>query len=110
MSASRFLTEDELRRCVAKWMFENNIAAFAPYGGGKDDYIDSFVMPEVEYEHFDSYADENGDLITMLRAEIVLKPTASRSGKAEKFVFFRILRTYVSTPDVAPEEAGYILS
>ena len=104
------MTEDGLRRCVAKWMFENSVAAFAPFGGSKNDYIDSFVMPDVEYIHFDSYADENGDLITMLRAEIALRPSATRSGKAEKLVFFKVLRTYVSTPDITPEELGYILS
>ena len=104
------MTDDEFRRCVAKWMLENSVAAFVPLGGDKSDYIDSFVMPDVEYTHFDSYADENGDLITMLRAEIALKPSAARSGKAEKLVFFKVLRTYVSTPDITPEELGYILS
>lgn len=91
-------------------MFENSVTAFAPFGSSKSDYIDSFVMPDVEYTHFDSCADENGDLITMLRAEIALKPSATRSGKAEKIVFFKVLRTYVRTPDVVPDEVGYILS
>ena len=110
MKTAQYLTQDELRRCVAQWMLENSVTAFVPLGGSKSDYIDSFVMPDVVYAHFDSCADENGDLITLLKAHIDLKPTASRSGKAEKIVFFKVLRTYISTPDVAPEEVGYILS
>ena len=91
-------------------MLDNSVSAFIPLGGSREDYIDAFVMPEVEYNHFDSYIDENGDLITMLKAEISLRPTASRSGKAVKFEFFKLLRSYVQTPDIVPEDAGYIVS
>lgn len=91
-------------------MLANSVTAFIPLGCDKRDYIDSFVMPETEYVHLDSYADENGDLITILKGEIALKPTASRSGKAEKFVIYKYLRTYVQTPDVTPEETGYFVS
>ena len=110
MKESGVLNAEELRIRAAKWMLENSVSAFIPLGGSKEDYIDTFVMPGVELRHFDSHPDENGDLITMLKGEIALSPSASRSGKAVKFVFFKLLRTYTDTPDVIPEEAGYIIS
>ncbi len=107
--SGNIIGKDDLRRAAAQWTLEHSVCAFIPLGATKNDYIDSFVMPEVEYSHFNSYVDENGDIITMLRAEIILKPSASKTGRKEQFVFFKLLRTFVSTPDVIPETVGYII-
>ncbi len=99
---SQLIDENEFRRRLAFWLFENGSKA-ASYSSTKSEYAERFVLPEFAFTHTQSYPDENGDLITMLKSEVV----AGKSGK--KFEFYKILKTLSDTPDVEPFPMGYII-
>lgn len=109
MLSEALLSERELKAALARWTLENSRTAFIPLGLEAEDYIEAFVMPEVRFVHTQSLSDENGDLLTLLKAVIHLTDLQSRRGRAVDFVFYKILRTFTATPDVVPDVVGYIV-
>ncbi len=108
---SEILTELELKTKVCEWLLKNCKGYYIyPYESVRD-YAEDYRLPDdLRYRHTQSLADENGDLITLLKAEIVLKDWETRSGKEEmKFEFYKVLKTFTDTPDVEPYPVGYII-
>ena len=110
MTGGEILSADALRREFARWYFANCVTAFVPDGYTVNDCVETFRMPDTgKGTYAGSYVDANGDIISEFRCIFRLNSTASKSGKAAGFVYYRLLRTYSSTPDVVPEEIGFRL-
>ncbi|MBQ4338913.1 MAG: hypothetical protein IJC37_05765 [Clostridia bacterium] len=109
MSSSPFLTEDELRTELAGWLYRNRITAYYTFPGDLEAFCLSFRLPEFDYEHTRSCPDENGDLITFLRAKVHLSDIETFSKKDAEFVFYKILCTYIQVPHIVPDTLGYVI-
>ena len=107
---SQLINENEFRKTLALWLLEHDRGTLLPSSQTKNDFAESFLLPDFDYVHTQSYADENGDLITMLKSGVYLSEWETRNGKAaEKFEFYKILKTLSDTPDVEPFPMGYII-
>ncbi len=107
---SPIINENEFRRSLALWILANDKGASVPSSMTRDEFADSFPMPDFAYTHTQSFADENGDLITMLKSGVYLSEWETRKGtEAAKFEFYKILKTLSDTPEVEPFPMGYII-
>lgn len=107
---SELLTEKELSRILALWLLENDKGTCLPPGMSRNEFADEYTLPEFDYEHLQSFCDKSGDIITMLRAELTLCDWQTRDGKKpRKFVFYKMLKTFLDTPEVEPFPMGYII-
>ncbi len=107
---SDVLGESEFRRRLGLWVLDNDKGAFLPKGMTREEFAESYRLPEIEYIHTQSYSDDNGDLITMLKGGIFLRDWETKNGReARKIEFFKILKTFSATPDVEPYPMGYII-
>lgn len=106
---SEILSEHEFKERLAFWLLDNDIGACIPYGGSRKDFAESYRLPDFDYVHTQSFADENGDLITLLKSGIYLKKWESRSGKESSFEFYHVLKTLTDSPEVEPFPMGYII-
>jgi len=103
------MSESELKRTLALWMLKYNRLAIINPGSDVEDFIDDFRIPDVNFVHTQSVADAQGNLITLLKAEITLRDWETKSGrKHEKFVFYKILKTFNGMSDIEPYPMGYI--
>lgn len=105
----QILNEHEFKERLAFWLLDNDIGACIPYGGTREDFAQSYRLPDFDYIHTQSFADENGDLITLLKSGVSLKEWESRSGKACSFEFYHVLKTLTDSPEVEPFPMGYII-
>ncbi len=104
------LSENECRKAVARWMLANKRNVCLLPGQTPEDFADSFEMPQIIYRHTDSYADANGDLVTMLKGEIALSDWETKNGTEPKtLTVYKVLKTSLTNPDVEPFPAGYIV-
>lgn len=104
------LSEKEFRSRIALWVLDNDKGAVLPQGMSREEYAENYRLPDFGYVHAQSYADDNGDLITILKSGIYLRDWETRNGKeAGKIEFFKLLKTFAATPDVEPYPMGYII-
>ncbi len=104
------MSENEFRKHLALWLLEHDRGMCLPSTQTKTDFAESFHLPDFDYVHTQSYADENSDLITLLKSGIYLSDWETRNGtKPEKFEFYKILKTFSDTPEVEPFPMGYII-
>ena len=108
---SDILSEEELKIKVCEWLLKNCKGFYIyPYETVAEYAADYRLPSDLRYRHTQSLAGEDGDLITLLKAEIILKDWETRSGKKEaKFEFYKVLKTFIDTPDVEPYPVGYII-
>lgn len=106
---SELISENEFKRRLALWTLENDRGVFLPSAVTKSEFVENFRLPEFEFTHTQSYADENGDLITLLKSEIRLSAWETKNGKEpRKFVFYKILKTVTDESVLEPKTIGYI--
>lgn len=104
------ISAEEFREKAARWVYANDRNAAVNGAESEEDFVFLYRLPEnTDYEHFYSFADSNGDVSTMLSGRLEISAARSRSGEKAVLEFFRVLRTFTSTPDVAPEIMGYII-
>lgn len=107
---SEILSEREFKVKLCEWLLKNDRICFLKEDETVEDYADRYRLPDFDYVHTQSCADENGDLITLLKSEINLRDWQTKNGKEHrKFVFYHILKTSVSCPEVEPFPMGYII-
>ncbi len=107
---SELLSEEEFKKRLAYWVLDNDRGSFIPIGYNREDYAELYRMPDFDYIHTQSYVDENGDLITLLKSGIYLRDWETRNGREpRKFEFYHILKTLTDTPEVEPFPVGYII-
>ncbi len=107
---SDIINENEFRQKLALWVLENDIGIYLPSGVSKSEYTETYILPDFDFTHVQSYADESNNLITILKSEIHLKEWETKSGKEPKtFAFYKVLKTVTDSP--APEATliGYIV-
>lgn len=107
---SEILSEAEFKRRLALWTLDNDRGAIMPSGYSREDYADMFRLPDFDYVHTQSMADENGDLLTLLKSKVELRDWETRNGrKGRKFEFYLVLKTLTDCPEVEPFPMGYII-
>ncbi len=107
---SDILSEGEFKKRLALWVLDNDRGAVIPSGYSREDYAELYRLPDFDYIHTQSLADENGDLITLLKSGIYLRDWETRNGKeARKFEFYHVLKTLTDSPEVEPFPMGYII-
>ena len=107
---SEILSEEEFKRRFALWKLDNDISATIPTGYNREDYVDMFRLPEFDYAHTQSMADENGDLLTLLKSSVHLSDWQTRNHREERnFEFYLVLKTLTDCPEVEPFPVGYII-
>ena len=107
---SDILSEAEFKRRLVNWLLENDRGAFLGGSMTREEYIETDRLPDFDYVHTQSFADENGDLITLLRSEIRLSDWETKNGREpRKFEFYRVLKTMTDSPEVEPFPMGYII-
>ncbi len=110
MITSPLLTEDELRIELAKWLYHNKITAYYTSPNDPEAFCLAFKLPEFDYVHTQSYPDENGDLLTFLKAKVHLSSIETFNREDADFVFYKILCTYIQVPHIVPDTVGYMIS
>ncbi len=104
------LSEAEFKRRLALWTLDNDIGAFLPSGYSREDYAEMFRLPDFDYVHTQSMADENGDLLTLLKSRVHLSGWQTRNHREERnFDFYLVLKTLTDCPEVEPFPMGYII-
>lgn len=110
MITSDILTEVEFKRRYLKWRLKNDIGMTIPRDENIDDYAEVYPMPDFDYVHTQSFADENGDLITLLKGNYHLSDWMTRNHKKPMdFTFYLVLKTLTDSPEVEPFPMGYIV-
>ena len=108
---SPILSEKEFKKRLALWTLDNDICATLPQGFTREDYAETFRLPEFDYVHTQSMADENGDLLTLLKSRVHLSDWQTRNHREERnFEFYLVLKTLTDCPEVEPFPVGYIIS
>lgn len=106
---SDILSEWEFKLRLCKWLLENDRICFMQEDETLEDYAERYRLPDFDYVHTQSFADENGDLITLLKGHIHLKDWETRNGyEPRDFVFYKVLKTMTDCPEVEPFPMGYI--
>lgn len=104
------IDEKEFTRRFAEWVLENDRTAVIS-SGGKADFIDSFRLPDISYIHTQSAADSNGDLVSLLKGEYIIKDWKTKSAKKDAVLsVYKVLKTPSSSPDTEPYLMGYIIA
>lgn len=107
---SELLNEKDFSRALAFWLLENDRGTYLPSGMSREEFAEEYRLPDFDYEHLQSFCDKSGDIITMLRGEIALSDWKTRNGtQPKKFVFYKMLKTFLDTPEVEPFPMGYII-
>ena len=107
---SELMSENEFRKQLALWLLEHDRGMYLPSSQTRSDFAESFRLPDFDYVHTQSCADENGDLVTLLKSGVYLSDWETRSGKKpEKFEFYKILKTFSAAPEAEPSTMGYII-
>lgn len=107
---SDVLTEKEFQFRLGLWVLDNDKGAFLPPNMTREEYAENYRLPEINYVHTQSYSDDNGDLITMLKGTICLRDWETKNGREpQKIEFYKLLKTFAATPDVEPYPMGYII-
>ena len=107
---SDILSEAEFKRQLVNWLLENDRGAFLGGSMTREEDIETYRLPDFDYVLMQSFADENGDLITLLRSEIRLSDWETKNGREpRKFEFYRVLKTMTDSPEVEPFPMGYII-
>ncbi len=109
MEKYKLLTEWEFKKEIVKWLLKYDIGYFRMEDYTIDDYAYDYDLPDFDYVHYDSFIDSNDDVITYLKAEMLLKASESKTFREQKFVFFHLLRTFIDSPEVEPYPMGYII-
>lgn len=108
---SPILSEEEFKKRLAFWTLDNDIGATLTQGYSREDYAESFRLPDFDYVHTQSMADENGDLLTLLKSRVHLSDWQTRNHREERnFEFYLVLKTLTDCPEVEPFPVGYIIS
>ena len=103
------LTEREFKETLALWLLDHDCGTALPPGMDRAEYAESFRLPPLQLRHTQSYADQNGDLITLLKGEIALRDWETRSKRPCTFTYYQVLKTLTDTPDVEPFPVGYLV-
>ena len=104
------ISENDFRQRLALWKLENEIGVYLPSSLTKAEYLEIFRLPDFDLTHYNSYPDENNNLITLLKGEIKLKSWETKSGKEpETFSFYKVLKTVTDAPILEPQTIGYII-
>lgn len=110
MMTSDILSEVEFKKKYLRWRLKNDIGMTMPQGESVDDYAAVYPLPEFDYIHTQSFADESGDLITLLKGGVHLSAWQTRNHKEPReFNFYLVLKTLTDTPEVEPFPMGYIV-
>ena len=111
MITSEILSEVEFKRKLLRWRLKNDIGMTLPQGENIDDYAAVYPLPDFDYVHTQSFSDENGDLITLLKGNIHLSDWMTRNHKEPRdFDFYLVLKTLTDSPEVEPFPMGYIVA
>ncbi len=106
----KILTEMEFKMEVCRWLNKNQRAFFIePFS--LEEVAHSYRLPEhTRFIHTQSLRDENGDLLTFLKGGIYLRDWETIDGKHHRQLeFYKVLKTFIDTPDVEPYPVGYII-
>ncbi len=107
---SDILSEAQLKHRLCEWLLKNDRCARLSQGQTVEDFTEAYRLPDFDYVHTQSYADENGDLITLLKSEIKLRDWETKNGYEPKtFTFYHVLKTMTDNPEVEPYPVGYIV-
>ena len=110
MITSEILSEYEFKKRFVLWRVKNDIGMYLPKDMSIDDYAEVMPMPDFDYVHTQSLADENGDLITMLKGNVHLSDWMTRNHREPRdFTFYLVLKTLTDSPEVEPFPMGYIV-
>ncbi len=109
MIDSKLLSEREFKQKVVEWLLKYDIGFLRLPGYGLEDYAITYDLPDFDYVHYDSYIDDDDDVLTYLKGEISLKASESRSFKEQRLVFYHVLKTFIASPEVEPYPMGYII-
>ena len=109
-SISDMLSEAEFKVELCKWLIKNDRCCFLKDNMTIEEYAEEYRLPDFDYIHTQSYVDENGDLITMLKSEIRLRAWETKNGyKPKTFTFYHFLKTFIDNPEAEPYPVGYMV-
>ncbi len=101
--------EEEFRKKLAFWLLDNDSSAVLPQGMSREEYASEYILPDFEFEHTQSSSDPQGNIITLLKSCVELSDWETKKGKKAKLTFYRVMKTFASSPDSEPYPMGYII-
>ena len=86
-------TRESLRLAVAKWLLSHDKEFICCDGNelGRE-FIDSFELPELEEELFETLVGENDEITLVFQSRIYLPAVRTVNGKASSFIIVRYVR------------------
>jgi hypothetical protein len=106
------IREDELRKALAKWMLKNSRFCSCYKGGAADDFIETFRLPEADYELVSAHTEHNGEPAAVFRAFVRLADWQTCGGVEKIFEYYRIAKIIPNENGDFPEleSMGYIIT
>ena len=104
------ISEAEFKIRFCKWLCKNKRSFHLPPDETLEDYAEIYRLPDFDYVHTQSLADENGDLTTLLRCNYELRDWQTRNGRNHAyFKFYCVLKTYLDRVEDGPVVYGYCI-
>ncbi len=110
MTDYELLSEVQFKARYLRWRHENDTGMIMPEQTSYEEYAEVYPMPDFDYVHTQSFADKNGDLITLLKGNVHLSGWMTRNHRDPRdFNFYLVLKTLTDSPEVEPFPMGYIV-
>ncbi len=104
------ISEEEFKLRFCRWLVKNKRTVYLADDETVEDYAETYRLPDFDYEHTQSMADENGDLTTLLKCNYELRDWQTKNGKNHVyFKFYCILKTYLDRVEDGPVVYGYCI-
>lgn len=104
------ISEAEFKIRFCKWLYKNKRSFYIPPDETVEEYAEFYRLPDFDYEHTQSLADENGDLTTLLKCDYELRDWQTRNGKHHvHFRFYCVLKTYLDRVEDGAVVYGYCI-
>lgn len=102
------LSEQQLRHRLALWTMKNSRFAPQPKSCGEAAFIESYRLPDTEYELVRSAIGANDTIVSIFKSSVSLAAWQSRSGRECAIVFCKAVETEVdSLGNTIDSVAGY---
>ncbi|MBQ2775309.1 MAG: hypothetical protein IJF40_05430 [Clostridia bacterium] len=91
------ISENELREKLASWIMKNSRFAPQPKSCGEAAFIQTFSIPETDFELVSNAIGDNEKVISLFKTQVTLKSWQTRNGEEKRFVYCKAMETDVDS-------------
>lgn len=102
-----------MRKDLALWLCRNKRSAPYLSGPAAADFVESFTIPDTDFEMTQQYVDQNGEILVLFKTALHLCSWQTRNGKRSlDYTYYRVDKAQTD-PDgtlTGYKTLGYIIS